>query len=66
MGSLSFLEIVLHVCYAFDEDFLVVRNRGEMDASGWSGYCRIQWNGLEGGSLLNWENEYYREMVGLY
>ena len=41
-------------------------NRGEMDASGWSGYCRIQWNGLEGGSLLNWENEYYREMVGLY
>ena len=23
-------------------------------------------NGLEGGSILNWENEYYREMGGLY
>ena len=38
MGSLSFLEIVLHVCYAFDEDFLVVRNRSEMDGVGWSRY----------------------------
>ena len=37
--AFSFLEIVLRVCYAFDEDFLVVRNRSEMDASGWGGYC---------------------------
>ena len=37
--AFSFLEIVLRVCYAFDEDFLVVRNRGEMGGLGWSGYC---------------------------
>ena len=35
--AFSFLEIVLHVCYAFDEDFLVVRNRSGMDESGWDG-----------------------------
>ena len=62
----SFLDIVLRVCYACDEDFLVVRNRGEMDGVGWSGYYCIEWNGLGGGSLLNWENECYREMGGLY
>ena len=37
--AFSFLEIVLPVCYACDEDFLVGRNRGEMDAAGWNGYC---------------------------
>ena len=36
--AFTFLDIVLRVCYACDEDFLVVRNRSEMDASGWNGY----------------------------
>ena len=35
----SFCEIVFRVCYACDEDFLVGRNRSEMDESGWSEYC---------------------------
>ena len=43
--AFTFLDIVLRVCYACDEDFLVVRNRGEMDASGWSGYWCIEWAG---------------------
>ena len=36
-----------------------------MGGLGWSEYYQIEWNGLEDGSLLNWENECYREIGGL-
>ena len=56
----SFHEIVLSVCYARVEDFLVVRNRSEMEGFEWGGCCMLLVNtiglsgmGLRGGSLLN-------------
>ena len=56
----SFLEIALSVCCAYVEDFLVVRNRSEMEGFEWGGCCMLLVNtiglsgmGLRGGSLLN-------------
>lgn len=46
----SFLEIALSVCCAYVEDFMVVRNRSEMEGFEWDGCCMMLVNtiGLSG------------------
>ena len=46
----SFLEIALSVCCVYVEDFVVVRNRSEMEGFEWGGCCMLLVNtiGLSG------------------
>lgn len=43
----SFLKIALSVCCAYVEDFLVVRNRSEMEGLKWGGCCMLLVNAIE-------------------
>ena len=47
----SFLEIALSVCCVYVEDFVVVRNRSEMEGFEWSGCCVLLVNANESNGM---------------